>query len=226
MGAATPPNRLPPAQHEAATPQAQERAMPVSPNDSTWGPRRPTVVEPDGAGLSLIPSSPFLLGVERSDVAETALREAVKKLPRRFDWLIIDCPPSLGVLTLSALAAVTELVVPVEAHVLALEGSGALVRTVERIQATLNPKLRIGAVVPGRVSRTRLAREVVEQLRATFGPLVTETVIRENVRLAEAPSWHQPITTYAPDANGATDYRALAGELLQKTPRAPRNIPN
>ena len=170
------------------------------------------------AGLEIIPASPFLLGVERSVAwepgAETILRRAVEQLPNRFDWLIVDCPPSLGLLTLSAFVAADELVVPVEAHVMALSGLAGLIQTVDRVRDRLRPELHVGAIVPCRVSRTRLAREVVEHLREQFGTLVTKTVIRENIRVAEAPSWHQPITTYAPDSHGASDYRAVSDELL------------
>ena len=169
-------------------------------------------------GLEIIPASPFLLGVERSVAgepgAETILRRAVEQLPNRFDWLIVDCPPSLGLLTLSAFVAADELVVPVEAHVMALSGLAGLIQTVDRVRDRLRPELHVGAIVPCRVSRTRLAREVVEHLREQFGTLVTKTVIRENIRVAEAPSWHQPITTYAPDSHGASDYRAVSDELL------------
>ena len=110
--------------------------------------------------------------------------------------------------------AVDELVVPVEAHVMALSGLAGLIQTVDRVRDRLRPQLHVGAIVPCRVSRTRLAREVVEHLREQFGTLVTKTVIRENIRVAEAPSWHQPITTYAPDSHGASDYRAVSDELL------------
>ena len=173
--------------------------------------------------LQIVPASPFLLGVERALAGEpgpeTILRRAVEQLPDRFDWLLIDCPPSLGLLTLSAFVAADELLVPVEAHVLALEGLSALMQTVERVRERLRPELRVGGIVACRVSRTRLAREVVAQLRERFGDLVLQTVIRENIKVAEAPSWHQPITTYAPTSNGAADYQAVAGEWLQRARR-------
>ncbi len=176
--------------------------------------------------LQIVPASPFLLGVERAVAgepgAEMILRRAVEQLPDRFDWLLIDCPPSLGLLTLSAFVAADELLVPVEAHILALEGLAGLMQTVERVRERLRPELRVGGIVACRVSRTRLAREVVEQLRERFGDLVLQTVIRENIKVAEAPSWHQPITAYAPASNGAADYRAVVGELLQRSQRKRR----
>jgi len=163
-------------------------------------------------GVDLVPSSPNLMNVEGAD---TRLRDLLAPMSG-YAWVILDCAPSLGLLTLSAMLAATKLLVPVEAHTMALEGLATLTQTVERIRAKRGSTLSIGAIIPCRVSRTRLAREVVEQLRAQFGALVTSTVIRENVRLAEAPSWHQPIIEYAPDSHGAEDYQAVAGELVRK----------
>ena len=175
------------------------------------------VVSTDVDGLDLIPSSPFLLGVDLVGGSELKLRKALQVLPKRkWNWILIDCPPSLGLITLSAFVAADELLVPVEAHVLALEGIASLVSTVESVKNSLRPKLHIGTIVPCRVSRTRLAREVTEELRRQFGHLVTNTVIRENIKLAEAPSWKQPIHLYAPESNGAADYASLAGELIRR----------
>jgi len=134
--------------------------------------------------------------------------------------VLIDCPPTLGVLTVNALVAVAELLVPVEAHVMALSGLAQLLQTVEVVRDRLNPELRVSGILACRVDfRTRHAREVVEQLRRRSGSLVYQTVIRENVRLAECPSFGQPITLYDPKSAGAADYRALADEIISQEGR-------
>jgi chromosome partitioning protein len=173
-------------------------------------------------GVDLVPSSAWLVGVEKilaGEVgAETILRRNLDRLPpNRWDYVLLDCPPTLGVLTVNALAAVKELLVPVEAHVMALSGLAQLLHTVEIIKERLNPDLRISGILACRVdARTRHAREVVEQLRERSGPLVYKTVIRENIRLAECPSFGQPITEYDPKSAGARDYRALADEIISQ----------
>jgi chromosome partitioning protein len=174
------------------------------------------------AGVDLVPSSAWLVGVEKilaGEVgAETILRRNLERLPpNRWDYVLLDCPPTLGVLTVNALAAVKELLVPVEAHVMALSGLAHLLKTVEIIKDRLNPDLKISGILACRVdARTRHAREVVEQLRQRSGDLVYKTVIRENIRLAESPSFGQPITLYDPRSAGAADYRALADEIISQ----------
>lgn len=172
------------------------------------------------ADVAIVPASPWLATVERAVAgevgAETLLREAVRQLPRRWDVLLVDCPPTLGFLTVSALVACRELLVAVEAHVMALAGLAALLQTVERVRERLNPQLKVAGVLACRVdARTRLAHDVVDRLRERFGPLVLQTVIPESVRLAEAPSFGQAITSYAPDSAGSLAYRAAARELLK-----------
>jgi chromosome partitioning protein len=173
-------------------------------------------------GVELIPSSSWLVGAEKilaGEVgAETILRRNLQRLPEgRWDYLLIDCPPTLGVLTINALTAVDELLVPVEAHVMALSGLAQLLHTVEVVQDRLNPRLKISGILACRVdARTRHAREVVEQLRQRSDSLVYRTVIRENIRLAECPSFGQPIIQYDPKSAGAADYRALALEIINQ----------
>lgn len=177
---------------------------------------RPTGVE----GVDLAPSSAWMVGVEKAlaaaEDAERRLRRNLEDLPTgRWDYVLLDCPPALGVVTVNALAAAAEVLIPVEAHVLPLKGLVQLLSTLEVVRERLNADLGIFGILVCRLdSRTRHSREVLEILRERFGSQVFETVIRENVRLAECPSFGQPITLYAPRSTGALDYRALAGEIL------------
>ena len=186
------------------------------------------VHKPEVEGVDLIPASSWLLGAEKAlsgEVgAETVLRQRLKKLPEdRWDYIILDCPPNLGILTVNALAAVGEVLVPVEAHVMALTGLAQLLQTVEVIRDRLNPDVEITGILACRVdARTRHAQEVVEQLRQRFGKLVYKTVIRENVRLAEAPSFAKPIIQYDTRSTGAEDHRALAKEVIRQEVKGPK----
>ncbi len=183
------------------------------------------VQETGAPGVDVAPSSAWLVGVEKILAgelgAETLLRRQLARLPLdRWDYVLIDCPPTLGILTINALTAVQELLVPVEAHVMALAGLAQLLHTVEVVQERLNPELKVSGVLACRVdSRTRHAREVVDMLRERSGDLVYQTVIRENVRLAECPSFGQPITQYDSKSAGAADYRALAQEVIRQEGR-------
>lgn len=173
------------------------------------------------SNLDVIPSSRWLTGIDKALAnevgAETLLRGAVGALPARWDYHVIDCPPSLGLLGVAALAAADSLLVPVETRVMALAGLASLLNTTERVRERLNPRLAIEGILPCRVdARTNLSREVVSRLRSRFGDQVFKVVIRENVRLAEAPSFQQPITLFAPTSTGADDYRSLARELLAR----------
>jgi chromosome partitioning protein len=176
-------------------------------------------------GVEVAPSSAWLVGVEKILAgelgAETILRRQLGKVPAdRWDYVLIDCPPTLGILTINALAAAKELLVPVEAHVMGLAGLAQLLHTVEVVQERLNPDLKVTGVLACRVdSRTRHAKEVVDMLREREGGLVYRTVIRENIRLAECPSFGQPITRYDPKSHGAADYRALAEEVISQEGR-------
>jgi chromosome partitioning protein len=177
-------------------------------------------------GVDIVPSSSWLVGAEKflaGEVgAETILRRNLAGMPdERWDYTLIDCPPTLGVLTVNALVAAQEVLVPVEAHVMALSGLAQLIETVQLVQERLNPELRITGILPCRVdARTRHSQEVVEQLRERFGNLVYQSVIRENVRVAEAPSFSTPITLYAKRSYGAADYQALAEEVIAQDSRA------
>ena len=171
--------------------------------------------------VDLIASSSWLVGLERQLAgevgAETVFKRHFKRLPERWDVILLDCPPALGLVTVNALVAVDELIIPVEAHVLALNGLAQLIQTVDKVKERLNPGLRITCIVPCRVdARTRHAGEVVENIRKHFGGVVTKTIIRENVRLAEAPAFAQPITQYDTRSAGAEDYRSLAREFMRR----------
>jgi chromosome partitioning protein len=129
----------------------------------------------------------------------------------------VDCPPSLGLLVVSALAGCSEVLVPVETRVMALAGLAALVQTLDRVRERLNPELRLTGLLACRVdARTRLSQDVVSTMRERFAGDVFRTVIRENVRLAEAPSFGKPITLYDARSAGAEDYRAAAAELAAR----------
>ncbi len=182
------------------------------------------VQETQVPGVDLIPAAPLLIAADKALAgevgAEGLLKKALMKLPQnKWDFCLIDCPPSLSLLTLSALTAASEVLVPVETHVLALSGLAELVQTVETVKDRLNSELKITAILACRFDRrTNHSREVVDQIQKRFGRLVLKTAIRESVRLAEAPSFHQPITSYASNTAGAEDYRAVAAELLRRRP--------
>lgn len=177
--------------------------------------------------LHMIPSSPLLAGVEKAlsnEVAsESILKNKIDSLPNHpWDYLLMDCPPTLGILSLNALTLASEVLVPVEAHVMALHGLVQLLKTINLVKQRLNPKLEITGILPCRVDyRTKHSQEVLTQLRARFEGKVCNSVIRENIRLAEAPLHLKPITLYDPSCNGSKDYRGLAKELLaQEKPKA------
>jgi len=174
-------------------------------------------------GVDVVPATEWLSGVDRALAgevgAETLLRKALHALPKKWDFVLVDCPPSFGLLSVSALVACREVFVPVEVSTLAVAGLVRLVQTVERVRERLNPELRLAHILPVRVDmRTNLSHEVVDRLRDRFGALVLQTVVRETVRLREAYSFQKPITAYDPKGPGAEDYRAVALELLKRTP--------
>ena len=176
------------------------------------------------ANVDIVPASPWLVGVDKALAAEvgaeTLLRTAFARLPARWDYVVVDCPPSLGFLAIAAFVACQSLLIPIETRVMALGGLAALLRTMERVRERLNPELSLAGIVPCRVDlRTNLSREIVQRLRERFADVVFASTIRENVRLAEAPSFEQPITNYAPNSTGAADYRAVAAELLEREQR-------
>ncbi|MFZ0565779.1 MAG: ParA family protein [Chlamydiales bacterium] len=170
-------------------------------------------------GLTIIPSSQWLIGVEKalaSEVgAETILKRKLAELKREWDYILIDCPPALGLLSLNALVSATEILVPLETRIMALDGLAQLLKTVEMVKDRLNPDLKINGIIPCRVDkRTRLSVDVIDELKKRFKGIVYNTCIRETVKLAECPSFGQPITIYDTKSPGAKDYRSLAKELI------------
>ncbi len=171
--------------------------------------------------LSLLPSSPSLAGAEVELVDELAresrLRKALKPIVGRYDYVLIDCPPSLGLLTVNGLiAALDGVIVPVQCEYLALEGLGQLTQTIDRVRSLLFPELIVrGVVLTMFDNRTNLSTDVVTEVNKHFPDQVFKSVIPRSVRLAEAPSYGLPISAYAPHSVGATAYEALAKELLK-----------
>lgn len=183
-------------------------------------PLQAAIEKTDVPGLDLIPSSVMLSNVEKALAGEVASESILKnKLEglavKPWDFVLIDCPPTLGILSLNALTMAKEVLVPVEAHVMALHGLVQLLKTIGLVKQRLNPHLEITGIVACRVdNRTKHSGEVLAQLKNRFEGKVFTTVIRENIRLAEAPLHMKPITTYAPTSNGAKDYLKLAEELI------------
>lgn len=172
-------------------------------------------------GVDIVPSSPWLVGAERalaSEVgAETILRRKLREVARSYDIALIDTPPTLGVLTVGALVAADAALIPCEAHVLALHGLRQLTETIETVRDRLNENLAVLGIVACRVDlRTRHSAEIVDELRRRFPAETFETAIRESVRLAECPSFGEPILAYDPKGAGTEDYRALAGEVIAR----------
>jgi chromosome partitioning protein len=179
---------------------------------------RPTGV----ANLHVLPSTIDLAGAEVELVSamsrETRLRRALESIDHQYDSILIDCPPSLGLLTVNALAAADELLIPIQCEYYALEGLGQLLRNVELVRANLNPDLRIGGIVLTMYDgRTRLALQVVDEVRKHFTDIVYQTVVPRSVRLSEAPGYGLPIALYDPLSRGGIAYRDLTFELAERS---------
>ena len=172
--------------------------------------------------LSLLPAAPGLAGAEVELVnemaRETRLKQALASIRDRYDYILIDCPPSLGLLTLNGMVAAQDgLIIPVQCEYLALEGLGMLMDTIERVRKALHPQLRIrGILMTMFDNRTNLSPEVVDEVRKHFKKQVFTTIIPRSVRLAEAPSYGMPILSYFPSSPGAEAHRAMAEEVLEQ----------
>jgi len=170
--------------------------------------------------LKLVPAHPDLAGANmelpREPGSETRLRAALAGLGDRFDYVLLDCPPSLGPLTVNALVAADRVIVPVQTEYFALEGLAGLLDTLALIQRELNPRLTIaGMLLTMHDGRTRLARDVEREVREHFPALVFDTVIPRNVRVSEAPSYGRPVTHHDPHCTGADAYFELAKEVVR-----------
>ncbi len=171
--------------------------------------------------LKLLPAHISLAGAEVELVTmmarEQVLKRALNATKQQYDYIFIDCPPSLGLLTLNALTAANTLLVPIQCEFYALEGLSLLMNTVKLVRKSLNPDLDVeGVVLTMFDSRTNLSMQVVEEVKKFFKNKVYDTIIPRSVRLGEAPSFGLPISLYAPNSAGATAYSSLASEMIDK----------
>lgn len=179
------------------------------------------ILETEVDNLHLLPSHIDLVGAEIEMInlpnREKMMKFIIEKIQDLYDYIIIDCSPSLGLITVNSLAAADSVIIPVQCEYFALEGLGKLLNTIKFIQNRLNPELEIeGFLLTMYDSRLRLANQVVEEVRHHFQQMVFETIIQRNVKLGEAPSFGKPILMYDVNSNGAADYLNLAREFLQK----------
>ena len=173
--------------------------------------------------LKIIPSLVDLIGFEVEMMAvqgrEMALKNLLETIRQRFDFIILDCPPSLSLLTVNAMSAATTLLIPLQCEFYALEGLGQLIQTMNRIKFGLNPNLDIcGIVLTMFDKRTNLSTQVAEEAEKHFNNLVFTTAVPRNVRLGEAPSFGKPILLYDANSAGALSYLNLAGEVIRRLP--------
>lgn len=182
---------------------------------------REIIISTDSPNLDLIPAHIDLVAVEielvDKDRREYKLKEAISDLRDTYDYILIDCAPSLGLLTLNALTAADAVIIPIQCEYFALEGLGKLLNTIKSIQKIHNPDLDIeGMLLTMFDSRLRLSNQVVEEVRKHFSDMVFDTIIQRNVRLSEAPSYGESIIKYDASSKGAANYLNLANEVLTK----------
>lgn len=179
------------------------------------------IIQTDSPNVDLIPAHIDLVAIEielvDKDNREYMMKEAIKGLKQVYDYILIDCAPSLGLLTLNALTAADSVMIPIQCEYFALEGLGKLLNTVKSVQKIHNMDLDIeGMLLTMYDSRLRLSNQVVEEVRKHFGDMVFNTIIQRNVRLSEAPSYGESIIKYDASSKGAANYLNLANELLKK----------
>jgi chromosome partitioning protein len=172
-------------------------------------------------GLSVVPASISLAKLEAKLIGEIdsqfRLKDALDDVRADFDYILLDTPPTLGIITVNALVASSHLLVPIQSSYFALEGTDDLLETVEKVKARANPQLQIlGAVITLYDKRTLLARDIVDQIRRVFGDRLFETVITKSVRLEESPAYKESIFTFAPRSSGAYEYYKLSEEILSR----------
>lgn len=187
--------------------------------DSSVNPQK-VIMHTNVENLDIIPASVNLAGAELEMVQvegrERQLKKALDKVKAKYDYIFIDCPPSLGLLTINSLTAVDSVLIPIQCEFYALEGVSQLMSTIELVKKGFNPNLQIQGVILSMFDgRTNLSIQVVEEVKKYFKNKVYTTVIPRNVRLAEAPSYGMPITEYDPASKGAEAYREFAEEFLE-----------
>jgi chromosome partitioning protein len=185
----------------------------VNPND--------IVLNSDIEGLDLLPSHIDLVGAEIEMLnmpnRERMLKAVIDKIDKKYDYILVDCSPSLGLITVNALTAADSVMIPVQCEYFALEGLGKLLNTIKIIQGRLNPELEIeGFVLTMYDSRLRLSNQVVEEVRRHFQQMVFDTIVQRNTKLSEAPSFGKPVIMYDAESKGSLNYLNLAREVLQK----------
>ncbi|MBT8300415.1 MAG: AAA family ATPase [Maribacter sp.] len=180
-----------------------------------------TIIPTDSPNLDLIPSHIDLVAIEielvDKDDREYMMKKAITALKNDYDYILIDCAPSLGLLTLNALTAADSVIIPIQCEYFALEGLGKLLNTIKSVQKIHNADLDIeGLLLTMFDSRLRLSNQVVEEVRKHFSDMVFDTIIQRNVRLSEAPSYGESIIKYDASSKGAANYLNMANELLKK----------
>ena len=183
------------------------------------------VQRPEASGYDLLPANGDLVAAEveliNEENRERRLRQIIEQVGHRYDYVVIDCPPSLNMLTINAMVAADGVVIPMQCEYYALEGLSALMDTINAIRDSLNPELKIEGIVRTMYDpRNKLTTEVNGQLLSYFGDTVYRTVVPRNVRLAEAPSYGKPVLNYDKQSRGAIAYLALAGEVLRRNDEA------
>lgn len=180
-----------------------------------------TILNTEMDNVDLIPSNIDLVGAEIEMLnmpnRENMLKGVINKVKENYDWVLIDCSPSLGLITVNALTAADSTIIPVQCEYFALEGLGKLLNTIKIIQGNLNRELEIeGFLLTMYDGRTRLSNQVVDEVRTHFESMAFDTIIQRNIRLSEAPSYGKPIIQYDASSIGSTSYLNLAKELLQR----------
>ncbi len=179
------------------------------------------IIHDAAEGVDLIPADINLSGAEvellDSEEQQTALRSALKNIRKNYDYIFIDCPPSIGILTVNGLSAADSAIIPVQCEYFALEGLNQVLNTIEMVKQKLNHRLKVEGIVFTMYDvRTRLSEEVVASVKSSLNEYIFENTIPRNIRLAEAPSYGEPITTYDSGSKGAESYRLLAAELMSR----------
>ncbi|MGO4920469.1 ParA family protein [Maribacter spongiicola] len=182
---------------------------------------RETIIPTTSPNVDLIPAHIDLVAIEielvDKEEREYMMKKAIIDLKKDYDYILIDCAPSLGLLTLNALTAADSVIIPIQCEYFALEGLGKLLNTIKSVQKLHNPDLDIeGMLLTMYDSRLRLSNQVVDEVRKHFGDMVFETVIQRNVRLSEAPSYGESIIKYDAASKGATNYLNMANEIVKK----------